>query len=374
MADYEILIVGGGIAGASLASELAGKRNVLLLEREPLNGTHATGRSAALYIHPYGGPAMSMLAKASLPFLAAPPSDFALSLLTPRPLVWLARSDQAEAFERLSADFRAAGSELTDISPEDAAARWPFLDPAYLKDGRLTLDDGCFDIDVHALHSAFLSRFRQAGGTSLTNAEALSFTREGRVWTVRTPAGEFTADIIVNAAGAWADEVASRTGRPPLGLRVTRRTMVLTSPLEISLPDLPCFVDVSEEFYFKPEGDGLLISPADETRTEPGDAQPEELDVAIAIDRFERATTLEVPSIRQKWAGLRTFAADHEPIMGWDPSAPGLFWLAGQGGAGIMTSPALARLAASLILGDAIPDDLAVAGIRPDDLSPSRFR
>lgn len=374
MADYEILIVGGGIAGASLASELAGKRNVLLIEREQLNGTHATGRSAALYIHPYGGQTMSMLAKASLSFLAAPPRDFALSLLTPRPLVWLARGDQAEAFERLSGDFRAAGSELIDISHGDAAARWPFLDPAYLKDGRLTLDDGCFDIDVHALHSAFLSRFRQAGGTSLTNAEALSFTRANDAWAVKTPAGEFTADIIVNAAGAWADELASRAGGSPLGLRVTRRTMVLTSPVDISLPDLPCFVDVSEEFYFKPEGDGLLLSPADETRTEPGDAQPEELDVAVAVDRFERATTLEVRSIRQKWAGLRTFAADHEPVVGWDPSVPGLFWLAGQGGAGIMTSPALARLAAALLLGDALPADLARAGIRPGDLSPSRFR
>ena len=150
--------------------------------------------------------------------------------------------------------------------------------------------------------------------------------------------------------------------------------MVVTPPVDMPTADLPCFVDVSEEFYFKPEGDGLLVTPADETETEPTDAQPEELDVAIAIDRLERATTLKVPAVRQKWAGLRTFAADHEPVVGWDVAVPGLFWLAGQGGAGIMTSPALARLAASFILGDAVPEDIARTGIRPAELSPARLR
>lgn len=373
MAHFDIVIIGAGIAGASLGYELATGHSVAMLERESVGGMHSTGRSAALFFYPYGTETMSRLALASLPFLKQPPEGFTdVPLLTPRDTIWLAREDQADAFAALAAPFQAMDNPLVPLDCAKTIAAYPILDPAYAS-GRMGLDRNAFDIDVHALHSAYLRGFRARGGTCLTNAEALAIARADDHWTVTTPDRQITANHIVNAAGAWADDVARLAGAAPAALTVTRRTMVMLPPLDIEMTDWPCFIDASEQFYFKPEGKTLLVSPADETETEPGDAQPDELDVAIAIDRLETATTVRVRSVGQRWAGLRTFAADHDPVIGWDPHLPGFFWLAGQGGAGIMTSPAIARMAASLLTGEELPGDLAGLGIRADAVSPARF-
>jgi D-arginine dehydrogenase len=373
VADFDIIIIGAGIAGASLGYELSAHCSVAVLERESVGGMHSTGRSAALFFYPYGTATMSRFALASLPFLKQPPEGFTdVPLLHPRGTIWLAREEQAAAFQALSAQFEAMDNPLEPLDCGEAIANYPILDPAYAS-GSMGLDRNAFDIDVHALHSAYLRGFRARGGTFLTDAEALSLQRADNCWTVNTPGGQFTAAHIVNAAGAWADQVALLAGATPASLMVTRRTMVMLPPLDIDMTDWPCFIDVAEQFYFKPEGRTLLVSPADETETEAGDVQPDELDVAITIDRLESATTLRVRSIGQRWAGLRTFAADHDPVIGWDPDVAGFFWLAGQGGAGIMTSPAIARFAASLVTGGALPDDIAGLGIRADAVSPGRF-
>ena len=192
---------------------------------------------------------------------------------------------------------------------------------------------------------------------------------------MRTGGTSFAAPVVVNAAGAWADVVAELAGARPIGLQPMRRTALLVDPPEgVRIDDWPMVIDVEETFYFKPDAGLLLLSPADETPSPPCDAQPEALDVAVAIDRVQTATTLEVRRVRHRWAGLRSFVADRAPVAGWDPEAAGFFWLAGQGGYGIQTAPAMARTAAALLQNEALPGDLVDAGVDPRALSPERLQ
>ena len=366
-----VLIVGGGIAGAGLGYALAGRCPVILLEREARCGHHATGRSAASFTETYGTSVIRRLAIGSRPFLDAPPAGFKAPILTPRGTVTVARHDQLDALEAMLAQARALVPAMRMLDPAELHRRVPILDPTYV--AAAVIEPGAMDIDVDALHAGYLAALRRAGGRVVTDAAVQGVTRTRGRWRVDTAGGPFEADILVNAAGAWADEVAGMAGVAPLGLVPKRRTAVTVDvPPGISLAGWPMIDDVGGAFYFKADAGALLVSPADATPVAPCDVQPEELDIATAIDRLQRVTTLSVTRVRSAWAGLRSFAPDCNPVVGRDCGVDGFVWLAGQGGYGIKTSPALSRVAAASILEEPFPADLAALGLAAADLLPCR--
>jgi D-arginine dehydrogenase len=362
MTDFDVIIVGGGIAGASLGAEIAGKRRTLVIEAEEQCGYHATGRSAAFYLESYGGPAVAKLTIASGPFLKHPPGDFAdHGFLRGRGDLHVTRGDVPELPPGIP----------TRVVERDELER---LIPGILPEWRRALlEPGCADIDVAGLHAAYLRRFRRLGGEVRTSARLRSATRRGNAWAVQLDDGSLvTSTVIVDAAGAWADSVAAACGVAPLGIAPKRRTMVQLRVGRSGLRDLPLVDDADGTFYFKGEGDSSVwLSPHDEIETDPCDAAPEEIDVATAIDRFEKVVDWPVERVERSWAGLRSFAPDRLPVYGFDRNASGFFWCAGQGGFGIQTSPAAAKLAAALLLNEG--PDPAVAHIDPATFSPSRF-
>jgi D-arginine dehydrogenase len=249
----------------------------------------------------------------------------------------------------------------------------PIFKPGYVH--AAALDRGSADVDVDLLHQAFLRRTRALGGRIALGAAVREARRTGNVWSVSTGQETFTAPILVNCAGAWGDEFAQLAGVRPIGLQPLRRTaMRIEPPAGAEVAPWPAAVDVDEEFYFKPDAGALLLSPADEHVSAACDVQPEELDVAIAVDRFERATSLRVDRVTRRWAGLRVFTSDRSPALGFDDEARGFFWLVGQGGYGIQTSPALCRIAAALACGEPPPIDEIALGVRLDSLAVERFR
>jgi D-arginine dehydrogenase len=356
--DADIAIVGAGMAGASLAAELAGEASVLLLEAEDQPGYHSTGRSAAFWAESYGGPFVQPLTTASGPFLEEQ------GFLSPRGGLHIAGADGLDALNQLEAEFgERVGFERLDRAGLQALL--PGLRPGWAAG---LLEPSCTDIDVAGLHGFYLAQARRKGAKLATSAEVRDLRRNGRGWSVETAAGEFRAGVLVNAAGAWADRVAALAGAAPVGLQPYRRTLSQLRVDPPAPPDLPLVMDALERFYFKPEAGGRLwLSPHDETPCEPCDCAPEELDVAIAIDRLEGAVDWTVERVERSWAGLRSFAPDRRPIYGFDPFVPGFFWCAGQGGFGIQTAPAAAKLAAALLLGRAPELD-------PAPYSPERFR
>jgi D-arginine dehydrogenase len=367
----DCIVVGAGIAGASLAASLAGQLRVTVLEAEPQAGYHSTGRSAALYAPIYGNAIIRALTRASRPFFDAPPPGMAaVPLLRPRETLFLVGAGQealAEAF-RAEADVRAG--TLT-LGIEETLARVPVLARAGIA-GAL-LDPSSADIEVDLLHQGFLRQARALGATVRLGERLLGLERQGNDWLAHTTAGSHRAPVVVNAAGAWADTVAQLAGLAPLALQPLRRTAALVDvPGGLDCSGWPAVVTIDESHYFKPDAGLLLISPADETPSPPCDAQPEEWDVAVAVDRFEALTGQPVRKVHYRWAGLRVFSPDRSPVVGYDPAAAGFFWCAGHGGYGIQTAPALARLAAAELLGQALPADLAA--IRAAELSPARFR
>jgi len=370
----EILVIGGGIAGASAAAELARTHRVTVLEGEDVPGYHSTGRSAAVLSESYGNRAVRALTRASRDFFYHPPAQFsAYPLIKRRSWLHVAATAQASVLESFLATHDVA-LRASRIGPEEALALSPLLRPETAAAGGAYERDAA-DIDVNALHQGYLRLLRQRGGKMLTDAQVTALKRSGRSganWLIESTAGVFQAGIVVNAAGAWADRVAGLAGIPPMRIQACRRTAVLVELAagEIS-DDWPLTVDIEESYYFKPDAGLLLVSPADETPVEPCDAQPEELDVAIAIDRLEKATRATVARVRRKWAGLRSFAPDRSPVIGFDAGAPGFFWLAGQGGYGIQTAPAASALAAALLRDEATPP--ALAGFDPAAVSPRRF-
>jgi D-arginine dehydrogenase len=366
---HDVIVIGGGIAGASVAAELAADRAVALLEAEAQPGYHSTGRSAAVFMPSYGPPVIRALTRASRVFFESPPGDIGHPLLHHRGALFIAREDQRPALKRMAAE----QAEVTPVpAPRDAV---PLLREDYA--AAALHDPHASDLDVAALHQHYLRRLRAAGGTLVSGAPVRALSREARRWQVETPAGTFAAPVVVDAAGAWADVIARLAGVRPLGLVPKRRTAMIVAPpsqpeLTAGLERWPLVVDIDEDFYLKPEAGKLLISPADATPTDPGDVQPEELDVAIGVERIERAFALSVRRIERKWAGLRSFLPDGDPAAGFAPDAEGFFWLAGQGGYGIQSSPALARAAAALVRGEALPEDIRAEGVSEEALSPAR--
>ena len=372
--EFDVVIIGAGIAGASAAYFASRTRKVLLLERESQPGYHTTGRSAALYTENYGADIVSALVRSSRPFLTAPPSGFTEhAILTPLGLLTIANATQSEAFE---AEWQTAHRRVPAMErhgTDFALARAPILNPESVV--ACTWERDAADIDVHGLHQGYLRGLAANGGALVTSAEVVKLERQGERWRVTTAKGQFfSAPNVVNAAGAWAEEIGQLAGAAKIGIQPRRRTAMLVDlPKEVDGAKLPMVSDVGHELYFRPNGGKLLVSPSDQTPVEPSDVQPEEIDVAIAIDRLETVTSLKVRHVARRWAGLRTFTPDEIPAAGWDKTLPGFYWLAGQGGAGIKTSPALGMLTAALLEGMPEPDALAREGIRAAELSPARF-
>lgn len=366
MSRYDVVIIGAGIAGASLAARVAPHARVLMIEAEGQPGYHATGRSAAFWSETYGGPDIQPLSIASEPFLRAPPRDMeAASFLSPRGQLFIATRADRHVLDGFAAEFAAAGVTLAEAEP---SARCPGLRPEWTEG---LWDPTCSDIDVARLHAAWLAAARRAGAELVCAANVVGASRNGH-WRIETRAGVFEGEILVNAAGAWADPVAGLAGAPAIGITPLRRTMVQLRVDPPAQASLPLVTDARYRFYFKPEAGRLWLSPHDEIASDPCDAAPEELDVAVAIDKLQSAVDWKIEAVERKWAGLRSFAPDRKPVYGFDPLVPGLFWCAGQGGFGIQTSPAASALAASMLLSTA-PDPM-IAHIDPAAYSIRRFR
>jgi D-arginine dehydrogenase len=373
MQDCDFLIIGAGIAGASAGYFLSRHGAVALLERESAPGYHTTGRSAAFYAPSYGGANIRPLTIASGPFLRQPPDGFSDSpLLHERGALYIARQDQLATLDAFTAALQVLAPDVRRIDGPAARALCPVLREDYVAGG--LFEPECSDLDVNAVHQGFLRGLKQRGGRVVTDAAASSITRIDGLWTVETPSGTWRAPVLLNAAGAWADDVARLAGLAPVGMQPLRRTIVILPPPPGFAPTWPVVLDIDDHFYFKPESGRILASPADETPSDPVDAQPEELDVAIAIDRIQQAADIPVRHVENKWAGLRTFSPDRTPVVGFDPDAPGFFWFVGQGGYGIQTAPMMGRLAESLIVEGRMPEELDGFDVAAATYAPDRFR
>lgn len=367
MDKFDFAVIGGGMAGASFAARIAERSSVLVLERETSPGYHTTGRSAALFNELYGNAVIMALTRASRAFFDAPPGGFANGpLLTERGALHVGFRDELGPPQR-----PVCAPPARSIDLREALDRVPILRRSELT--WAALDSSARDIDVNALHQGFLRAARKAGAKLVTDAELLALERADD-WRITTRAGEFRAAVVVNAAGAWSDQVARIAGAAPLGLKPLRRTVInIEAPAATDISRWPAVMAAEEAFYFKPSAGRLLATPADETPSEPCDARPDELDIAVCVARLERATELSIRRILHSWAGLRTFAADRTPVVGYDPRSDGLFWLAGQGGYGIQTAPALSEVAAALALCNPVPPHVSAQGLDPRALSPVRF-
>ena len=355
--SHDIAIIGAGIVGTTLAAELAPHASVVLLEAEDQPGYHSTGRSAAFWSETYGGPGVQPLTSAS----GAALRDG--GFLEPLGSLHIGRDADSPAIEAFLAEFAGSGIALERVDPHTLV---PGLRPEWTLG---VLEASCAYIDVAALHADALARARRAGAELRTRAGLERATPTATGWHIETASGPLTAATIVDAAGAWADPVAERCGVRPLGIRPYRRTIAQLRTDPPAPMGMPHVAHIGGDFYFKPEAGGRIwLSPHDETPTDPCDAAPEELDVAIAIDRFEQAVDWRVAAVERRWAGLRSFAPDRLPVYGCDPRVPGFFWCAGQGGFGIQTAPAAAKLAAALLLGR--PGD---SPVDPAPYAPARF-
>lgn len=371
--SYDVVVIGGGIAGVSVAYELATDHTVLLLEMEPTLAHHATGRSAAMYLETYGGHQVRALTIASRHFLEHPPAGFHSTLMTPRPLLQVARPGRGDVIDALFEQVRPLVTEAAVVDAAEAARLCPILRPEAVAQG--LYEPHAMELDVHALHQGYVAGLRARGGSIRRGCRVEHLEQTDAGWAIHATEGVVArAPVVVNAAGAWSDRVAVAAGCRPVGLTPQRRT-VFTIPADglPTDPRLPLLYDADETFYVKPEGEQFLCSPADRTPCEPGDAKADPIAIARALDEIRDVTSLAARSVRTSWAGLRTFAPDEEFVVGRDPAAPGFCWLAGQGGYGIQTAPASARLAASLVRGEALPDDLARLGLEASQLSPARF-
>ena len=365
------------MAGASLAYELSASLRVVLLEMEAQPGYHATGRSAALYSAIYGNANVRALTRAGRGFLDQPPPGFAgQPLMTPRGALFFGDAQQQARLDDFYGEVAPLDSSVRRLDGKEMRRRVPFLKPAFALGG--VFEAGAMDMDVHALHQGYLRGARARGAQLLCGAGVTAAGYAQGAWRLTTRQGglavEVNAACLANAAGAWADELARLAGLSPLGIAPLRRTALVVETRDPPASgDWPLTIAADETVYFKPEAGRILVSPADETPTAPCDAQPDEYDIALAIDRFESVTELQVRKITGKWAGLRSFAPDRTPVIGFDARNANFFWFAGQGGYGIQTAPGNAQLARALICGEALPEALLAAGVAAEALSPARF-
>lgn len=366
----DVIVIGAGIAGASAAYHLAPTASVVILEAEHAPGYHTTGRSAALFVPP-GAPrsVVGALVNGSEAFLTSPPDGFAdRALLSPLGALMVAGpGEDAELAAIIE-----GGARGQRLDQAETLGLCPALRPETVAAG--LFDSGVLEIDVDRLLQGYLRATTLSGGRLVTSARVNALARRHGLWTADTPAGRFAAPVVVNAAGAWADTIAGMAGVATIGLAPKRRTVInFDAPATLGCAAFPIVGDVGDSYYFRPEAGGLMASLADETPSPPCDAQSEELDMAMIVDRIQRATIFDIPRITHSRAGLRSFVADRVPAVGMAPDADGFLWLAGQGGFGIETLPAMGRIAAALARGDAFPGDAGLAGVSAGDLDPARL-
>lgn len=377
MTSSRFAIIGAGIAGASLAYRLAEAsghgRDIILLEREDRPGYHSTGRSAAVYTETYGPPVIRALTAASRPFFDNPPPGFAShDLLHPLGIMLIGGKDRRQKAEVLFEECAALTPNIRFLEGTAVMDQVPVLRPACSAIG--VLEPDAMSMDVAAIHDGYIRAFKALEGRIMTDADVLATSRTSAGWQIETSAGQINADIIINAAGAWADDIAEKAGLAPLGLVPKRRTaLVFQAPDTYDTSAWPMVNDIDETFYFKPDAGRILASPEEATPMPPCDVQPDEYDIAVTVDRIEKATTMKIPRIDNKWAGLRSFFPDGVPALGFDPRNAGFFWLAGQGGYGITTSDAMARIAAQQLLGSPLPAEIIDKGVDVREISPNRL-
>jgi D-arginine dehydrogenase len=360
---HDFAVIGAGMAGASIAAELAEHARVLLLEAEDAPGYHATGRSAAFWEECYGGPGVVPLTLPSGAYLREH------GFLSNRGALYIGQAGDRATMDAFFARFAGTGVTIERMDRAGLSRLVPHMREEWCD---ALWEPACADIDVAGLHQHYLAAARRGGVEQVCRARVSGVERREGVWRIATEAGgEYRAATIVNAAGAWADPVAQMAGAQPLGIEPLRRTLAQVRVAPQAPEDLPLVLDINGGFYFKPDNGRLWLSPHDEIPSLPCDAAPEEIDVAIAIDRFQRVTDWTIEAVERRWAGLRSFAPDRLPVYGPDPVVDGLFWFAGQGGFGIQTAPAAARLGAQLALGQ--DSDAMTAGIDPAAYAPARF-
>ena len=374
MVTCDFLVVGAGIAGASIGYELASHGKTVVLERESLPGYHTTGRSAALYSLAYTGTVVKELGLASFEFFSAPPAGFTeVKLVSPQPYLLPAREDQKKIYDESIEEAREFGYEIVELNTKQCLERCPVLREETAWKG--ILEPGAHSLDVNALHQGYLSGLKKRGGLVFVNSEVTAMSFGGGRWSVKAGSETFDCRVIVNAAGAWGDIVAQYAGAKPLGLRPCRRTIfTFAAPQGTKPHSWPFVYDIEEKFYFKLENGMILASPADEIESPPCDATPTDYEIALGAERIQEATTLEIKHIMNRWAGLRTFAPDRKPVIGFDAKVPNFFWAVGQGGFGIMTSPAISQISAALISQKKLPDSIKKLGLKEEVFSPSRFK
>lgn len=369
-------VVGGGIAGASAAYHLLKadrSLEIILVEAEDQLGYHTTGRSAALLLENDGTESTRSIVQASVDFLLNPPEGLTENVFVrPRDVMHIATFEQSASVDRFLEENSNGRIPTKEISKSEAKKRFPPLREEGLD--RVVVDEGAGDIDVHCLHQAYLNYFRKNGGQIKPSTRIDSATRNGDHWNLETKMGEIPVDAIVNASGAWGDRVASRAGIEPVGLQPRRRTAFTVNSSEPNIQKWGMIADIDLQFYCKPDGQQLLCSLAEENPSEPCDAKHDEADVALAIERINAATTLDIRSVQTAWTGLRTFAPDRSMVIGPDTTDDSFFWCVGQGGTGIMTSPGVGRLLADLFTTGKPSEHFHKTGLKQEDIFPNRFR
>lgn len=373
--SHDVIVLGGGIAGISAAARLSQGARVLVIEGEDQLGYHSSGRSATFYHFGIGDRTVRALTSFSRPFFEAPPPDLSEQpFCSAKPALFVARPDMLPALDALYQDMEPFSQGLERVGEQAMLDLVPVLKVG--GDGVVAgvVDHGGRKLDAHGLLQAFFRAVRKGGGEIMQGSPVTSIRHDGSQWHVTTSQGSWRAPVIVNATGAWADRTAELAGVRPLGISPLRRTIIVFDPPEgISVGDWPFVKTAVNEFYMLPEAGRLLASPVDEIPSAPVDAQPEDYDIALAAYRVEEFTTMPVRRIAHRWAGLRSFTTDRIPTAGFAPDAPGFFWLAGQGGYGLQTAPAMAEATAALILGKPWPERLAELGVMPDNIGPRRL-
>lgn len=372
MTQYDYLIIGGGIAGASIGYRVSENHKVAVLEQEDQPGYHTTGRSVAVWTTAYGPAPIRALCNASIDFIKNPPENFAeYPLYHDMGMMFIAKEEQKQDLLGLLDAVRVLSPEIHEISVDEAVDKVPVLNRDHVK--AAFYDPTTIGLDVATIHQGYLRKIKANGSDIICKAEAQTIERRDGLWHVTTPEGEFCAPVIINAAGAWADVVAEKAGTEKINIVPKRRTVItIDAPKGEDVSHWPGVMDAHEDFYFKPDGGAIVASPADETPDNPHDVQPEELDVAITVDHLQHATTLDIRRVGHSWAGLRSFVEDRLPVVGYADDVEGFFWFAGQGGYGIATSPAMGECGKALLAGEDLPEYVRDLGLSKEDIAPGR--